>query len=321
MGCEIYYEGVKKMSSNKKFWGRVAPASKSQVNAKARELEEKIVNLESDMLKNENKYLSLINQQSERLNTLLDQQREILSKLDENKRQSNEIQNQTVNIYRSSNETIWSSIFHDTIKNSEWLLNKTFSPGRWAAGYPLLYVLYRCLDESWPGDILELGLGQTTRMIGQYAKANPNCRHYIAEHDEEWIEFFEKKNQLAKNSKIIKMDLIKGQYLEDSEVLMYQDFEEEFKDKKFDLISIDAPFGGAANIYARMDLLKLIPGCLKKSFIILLDDFNRKGEKNMTKKLEEILKGHNIEYSTGIYRGSKDTYILVSKDLKFFRSM
>jgi len=306
------------MSSNKKLWGRVAPASKSQVNAKARELEENIVDLKSDILKIEKKYQLLINQQSERLNTLLDQQRVILSKLDENKRQSNEIQ---TNMYHSFNETIWSSIFHDTIKDSEWLINKTFSPGRWAAGYPFLYALYRCLDESRPGDILELGLGQTTRMIGQYARANPKCSHYVAEHDEEWIEFFEKKNQLAKNSKIIKMDLLRGQYLEDSEVLMYQDFEEEFKDKEFDLISIDAPFGGDANIYARVDLLKLIPGCLKKSFIILLDDFDRKGEKNTVKQLEEILKKHNIEFSKGVYGGSKDTCILVSKDLKFFRSM
>ena len=66
-------------------------------------------------------------------------------------------------------EVLWGEIFRDTIVNSIWLKDKSFSPGRWAAGYPFLYALYRVLDEARPKRILELGLGQTTRMIGQYA--------------------------------------------------------------------------------------------------------------------------------------------------------
>lgn len=66
-------------------------------------------------------------------------------------------------------EILWANAFHDTIIDSEWLKSKTFSPGRWGVGYQYLYVLYRVLNEIKPRNILELGMGQTTRMIGQYA--------------------------------------------------------------------------------------------------------------------------------------------------------
>ena len=39
-----------------------------------------------------------------------------------------------------------------------------------------------------------------------------------------------------------------------------------------------------------MDILELLPGCLKEDFVILLDDYNRPAERNMIEKLKGILK-------------------------------
>ena len=38
------------------------------------------------------------------------------------------------------------------------LINLSFSPGRGAIGYPVMYVLYRVLNEFKPTSILELGI-------------------------------------------------------------------------------------------------------------------------------------------------------------------
>ncbi len=91
---------------------------------------------------------------------------------------------------RTASETVWAEIFNNVISDSRWLNNKAFSAGRWAVGYQYLYVMYRVLNEIRPKNILELGLGQSTRMIGQYAMAHEDVMHFVVEHDPEWIDFF-----------------------------------------------------------------------------------------------------------------------------------
>ena len=83
----------------------------------------------------------------------------------------------------SSNTIIWAEIFNNVISNSSWLTNKSFSAGRWAVGYQYLYVVYRILNEVRPKNILELGLGQSTRLFGQYAASDVEVQHIVVEHD------------------------------------------------------------------------------------------------------------------------------------------
>lgn len=223
-------------------------------------------------------------------------------------------------IHRATNEAVWAEVFHDAIINSEWLKNQTFYPGRWAAGYPYLYALYRCLNEMHPISILELGLGQTTRVIAQYASQN-KCSHIVTEHDKEWIEFFEKDFLLSENTEIMQLNIKKRIYDGGNEVTVYDNFENAMKGKKFDLISIDAPFGGATLEYSRIDILSILPECLMESFVILLDDYDRKGEKHMIEQLKSILEVNNIAYATGLYWGNKDSLMITSENMKFLCTM
>lgn len=89
-------------------------------------------------------------------------------------------------------EIHWSQIYHDAIIGSEWLLDKSVSPGGprgWAVGYNFLYALYCILDEMHPKHILEIGLGQSTKLTGQYARYF-GAAHEVVEHDQEWVDFF-----------------------------------------------------------------------------------------------------------------------------------
>lgn len=225
------------------------------------------------------------------------------------------------NTQRSSDEVLWGMIFNNTITNSTWLIDRTFSPGRWAVGYQYLYVLYRTLNEIHPTSILELGLGQSTKMITQYAHSNSACSHIVTEHNKEWIEFYQNANFVSNNTQIQTFELGKEPYLDDPGVTCYLDFETPLKGKTFDLISIDAPFGHPCNKYARVDVLKLLPGCLSQRFVILIDDYNRPGEVKMVELLKQILEDNNIAYSAGQYKGAKYTCIITSTDLSFLCSM
>lgn len=218
-------------------------------------------------------------------------------------------------------EVLWGEIFRDTIAGSNWLTDRSFSPGRWAAGYPFLYALYRTLDEQKPKRILELGLGQTTRMIAQYAAAHEDVRHVVVEHDPEWIAFFQKSFALSDRSRILTLSLEEHAYLEDDAVLSYGGFSDALQGQRFDLLSIDGPFGGNANLYARVDVLRMLPDCLADSFAILLDDCDRSGERRTLAQMEQKLKECGIAYRTGRYAGQKETRIIASEDWRFLCSM
>ena len=220
-----------------------------------------------------------------------------------------------------SREILWSEIFNNTISNSGWLLDKSFSPGRWAVGYQYLYSVYRILNEAKPKNILELGLGQSTRMLAQYAQTNSNIKHLIVEHDKNWIEFFANEYRLPKNSNIVQLELENREFKEDAEVLCYKDFAKVLKNRKFDFISIDAPFGFNAKIYARIDILEIIPQCLAENFVVVIDDYNRKGEKNTVSEIEKLLTENGIKYSKGIYAGEKECLVITSENNNFLTSM
>ena len=221
---------------------------------------------------------------------------------------------------RKANEMIWAQVFNNSITCSEWLKNTSFSPGRWAAGYPFLFILYQVLSGTRPEKILELGLGQTTKMITQYA-GYYKYDHDVVEHDNSWIEHCKNIFELHEKTSVHLLDLEQRPYLNDQNVTTYKGFAEKFADKQYGLILIDGPFGGHEDIYARVDIMDILPNCLEKSFVILIDDYNRVCEKQMAELLKQAMFQHNIAFESGVYSGIKDTLIITSLNNHFFCSM
>lgn len=221
---------------------------------------------------------------------------------------------------RNIAETNWANIYNSTIEGTDWLKSRSFSPGRWAIGYQYLYVLYRILNEFHPSNILDLGLGQSSWMIAQYAASDDSVSHTIVEHDQNWIDFFVEGHQLPENTKIIQLDLAFTNYKE-TVVREYGGFFETFVGKKFDLISIDGPLGADMPIYARIDILKMIPDILPDDFIILIDDSQRSGEKNTIEDMKNVLIKNDIPFAVGVYSGNKEITIICSEHLHFLTSM
>ena len=228
---------------------------------------------------------------------------------------------QSIEARRHASEAVWAQIFNNTIINSTWLKDKTFSPGRWAVGYPYLYVMYRVLNEMRPKRILELGLGQSTRMIAQYAAAYDNVEHIVVEHDPEWIKFFCNDFSMSDSSRIVQLDLEMRPYKDADAVRTYRNFKQTFEGQKFDFISVDAPLGGDMIQYARIDVLNLIPGGLSENFIIAVDDCNRVGESNTVKEIQQSLTEHQIDYRVGWYSGEKSNVLICPSHMGFLCSM
>lgn len=234
------------------------------------------------------------------------------------------IEQKLLTIRRVGDEQLWAQVFHDTIKGSRWLpADFPLSPGRSALGYAALYVLYRILNEVHPQNILEMGLGQSTKIISMYCRSNTKCNHLVVEHDESWISFFKNHFELPETSHIVRLDIenkdmeFEGDG-EKSNVITYVDFKEQIgTDKQFDFICIDGPYGYGKPQYSRIDILEMLPDCLKDSFIIMLDDLHRKGEQNTFRLISEALDKSGIKHYSKVYMGMKHTGIVVSEDLAF----
>jgi len=91
----------------------------------------------------------------------------LLTEIEKISKELSEIKHIVKNTNSISYENIYANVFHDTTSRSEWLNDKVFWPGRSALGYPAMYVTYRILNEMKPKRILELGLGQSTKLISQ----------------------------------------------------------------------------------------------------------------------------------------------------------
>lgn len=89
--------------------------------------------------------------------------------------------------------------------------------------------------------------------------------------------------------------------------------------RKFQLISIDGPFGGGS--FSRVDALELIPQHLAESFAIIMDDCERAGEQATLELLLARLRAHGVKFVSGAYFGSKCVTVICSPDLRFLCSL
>ena len=239
---------------------------------------------------------------------------------------------------RNTEELVWAEIFHDAVRGSEWLEHGSLSlcPGRMAVGYNYLYPMFRILDEFRPRNILEMGLGQSSKMIARYAGskvAGENCKYTIIEHDKEWSSFFQKRNPLPSCATIKNCDLeVRSYSYGGKKCQAYQYNANQFdtilntsiNGGGYDLISIDAPFGSdvlSPYVFSRVDIVRHIPNCLAESFCIIIDDYERKGERNTAIAIMSELKKAGIKYCNTGYFGIKGTAVIVSENLKFLCSL
>lgn len=227
-----------------------------------------------------------------------------------------------VQLQRTINEIEWSQVFRDTIKESKWFQRQQISPGRWAVGYPFLYVLYRVLDSEKPIKILEMGLGQSTRMIAQYAASDTAVNHLVLEESREFMESFlgERSEDELTNTSIVIIGTELVQYKQSIDpVKAYnaRELEKAVGNNRFDFICIDAPSCRKEDKYHRIDILRLIPDFISEKFVIMMDDAERDGEKNTEKEIDNKLEENGIRYYKRKYSGKKDVLLWCSEENRY----
>lgn len=216
-------------------------------------------------------------------------------------------------------ELEWAHIYHDSIRGKKWLEDLPLNIGRWAGNYSFFYVLNRILYDYKPKQILELGLGESSKFISSYLENDLiNSRHVIVEQSEEWIKEFQSKFTLSNKSEVFLCPLVEGE-IEGYRSNFYDGFTDTIKGK-FDLYIVDGPFGSSR--YSRYDIVSKVRELeLGDEFIILFDDTNRKGEKDTLADVLRIFKDKNIDVFINNYVGNKTNTIIATGKYKFAISL
>ena len=222
-------------------------------------------------------------------------------------------------IIAQNKELEWANIYHDTIRGKKYLENLGISPGRWAGGYAFLYVVTRILADYKPKNIIEFGLGESSKLISTIIENElPDSKHLIIEQSEDWVQAFSSRFKLSDNTTIRHLPL-EVKEINGHPVNCYANLKETVKDT-FDLYLIDGPFG--SNRYSRYDICVLADNLTKNNeFVILIDDTNRQGEKDTALELVKLLNSKGIKTYTGDYVGSKTQTLITTEKYKYTLSM
>lgn len=218
-------------------------------------------------------------------------------------------------------EILMAEIFKGSLENVDWITSKNFSPFGSAASYSFLYILFRVLNDCNPSSIIEFGMGQSSKLTSQYANNNKkkNAHLFVVEHDLKWINIF--KSQLLKehgNVDILHLP-IEERTIETFKTTAYEGLLKNIGDAKFDLLIVDGPNGRPR--FSRIGILDLIPEHLDKSFVIILDDYNRIGEQDTGQEIFKKLDQNKILYGHTIYAGIKKQLVIYSKDYSFLHAV
>lgn len=244
--------------------------------------------------------------------------RRLAQKINENNRKIINLESHNAEIEKWVKENYWANVFNSAVKGNNWLDNISLNIGRWAGSYSLFYVLFRILNEVKPENILELGLGETTKMIQAYKKFhNKRANCITIEQNQEWIDL-RLQNDISEEFVSVMLVDIEPLKVNGSETLAYKNLPDQLEARrlKFDLILIDGPWGSPN--YSRFNIVGLIHRQLiSDDFIIIMDDFNRKGEQETVKEITKSLDEMRKRYVTGKYNGEKELSIIASEKYKY----
>lgn len=157
-----------------------------------------------------------------------------------------------------------------------------FYPIGGAASHALLYLLIRLLRENAVATIVELGSGESTRLIDR-VKA-PGTRHVCYENDAGWFERTAPRLR-ACDYRLRPLERFR---LDGAEYDWYGDVEPE----PFDVLLVDGPLGTAS--LSRIGCWTLIDANPGRDYAIIIDDSTRPGEQATIERVLEGLrhKGH-----------------------------
>lgn len=177
-----------------------------------------------------------------------------------------------------------------------------------------------------PQSVLELGSGQSTKLLSWYAQQTPETKVVTLEQSEEWWSMMRPHVQHDyRHAKMQQQTWQKGTGAGASVTTKWYDFPDELRQSRFEYILVDGPDSGKPGTdyvpYSRSGVLAFVPQILAPSFVVVFDDAERRGESETAEQFGRILTENAMPYTRFEVRGVKTQIVFTSPDKAFLRSV
>lgn len=222
------------------------------------------------------------------------------------------------------NDAYYAASLYAGLREADWHIEDLFTDG--AAANPSLQLFhFKVLRLLKPRRVLELGSGQTTKLLSAYASANPDARVLTLEQDAAWSARI--KPTVAHDFRHVAVETTRLSVPAaglDTATLWYKEVAE-LREQKFDYVLVDGPYAGTAGggpvPYARAGILRYMPRLLAESFVVVFDDAERAGESMTVDAFGAVLRASAIPHQRFALHGVKTQVVFCSPTLAFLRSI
>lgn len=227
--------------------------------------------------------------------------------------------NVLLTLLRYNQELDWANVYHDSIRGKPWLTDLPLNVGRMAGNYSFFYVLNRILTDFKPKEILEFGLGESSKVISRFIEHElPESNHDIIEQDADWTAYFKSRFTLSGKSTVQILPAVKTR-VNGRSTYRYENLMNTVK-KKYDLYMIDGPTGSPH--YSRYDIVDLTKDITRQDeCIIMMDDSHKIGEQQTLSVLLRNFKDKGITIHTATYEGTKAVTVVATGKYRFACSL
>ena len=197
-----------------------------------------------------------------------------------------------------------------------WAPKDFFTDG--AAGSPSLQLFHiKVLSLIRPRNILELGSGQTSKLISAYVADSPGSHAISIEQSQEWHDIL--RPSISHEYKVVP---VAKRHVEGVDVLSYQ---LDLHDQKFDYVLVDGPDnnleGWRYTPFSRAGIVDQLPGALAPEFVVVFGDAERPGERQTVELFSKRLTQGGIAHRRFTLIGVKHQAVFVSPNLAFLQSV
>jgi len=187
-------------------------------------------------------------------------------------------------------EIVYRELFLRDLRRLE--IEDEFYPIGAAANHSLLYVITRAFTEFPVANVLELGCGQSTRLLARLnRRLNRAAAIRSVDHDPDWAE----RLRAAVGHQVVVAELTRKTI----DGFTFPHYAEGYFDRamKYDFVIVDGPVvRDAATAMTRLGCLDVVETALAPDFIVVVDDAERKGEGILTDRLRALLRRKGIPF-------------------------
>ena len=195
-----------------------------------------------------------------------------------------------------------------------------------AAATPSLQLLhFKILQFCRPASILEIGSGQTTKLLSYYSKENAAAEVITLEQDRAFWEILKPLICHTYVHAEIRPAEFKCHGTGRAVATQWFDADALLLGKKFEYILVDGPDHADPNgtfipLY-RGGILKFIPQILAQQFAIVFDDADRLSDRTTVDALKDILRANQIKHVSFDRHGIKTQAVICSPNWSFIRTV